>query len=132
MTKAVRHDLRSLRKVVFAIEKTSGPPRLSPRVCGRNFGAVNGRSGKRDNPRKSPYPEMCQTETALVQVADGRTLYILVFRRCTFVCDIFLHAIYPFLKTCEPKERGLPRTDIGAPDGKKLKVDIRLSCWQEC
>ena len=63
MTKAVRHDLRSLRKVVFAIEKTSGPPRLSPRVCGRNFGAVNGRSGKRDNPRKSPYPEMCQTET---------------------------------------------------------------------
>ena len=27
MTKAVRHDLRSLRKVVFAIEKTSGPPR---------------------------------------------------------------------------------------------------------
>ena len=33
---------------------------------------------------------------------------------------------YTFLK-----ERGLP-TDIGAPDGKKLKVDIRLSCWQEC
>ena len=50
MTKAVRHDLRSLRKVVFAIEKTSGPPRVES-VVGRlgvaTLGAVNGRSGKR-------------------------------------------------------------------------------------
>ena len=56
MTKAVRHDLRSLRKVVFAIEKTSGPPRLWSRRLGvATLGAVNGCSVKRDNPRKSPH-----------------------------------------------------------------------------